>query len=155
SRFWAVLIGIEEYTSYPLRGCVPDVQLMEKYLTEDLGMPSNCIQCLVGSKEHLSPEDPTYPSHAHIVGALLSLITNPEILYGDNIIIYYSGHGLCQHGMGEDDELECIETLCPINCDTWGEDGKNVPDLSDREFNAILSLISQAKGFCITIILDC
>ncbi|KAK0207446.1 peptidase C14, caspase domain-containing protein [Armillaria fumosa] len=156
SRFWAVLIGINEYTSYPLRGCVPDVQLMEKYLTEDLGMPSNRIQLLVGSEEHLSPEDSINPSRAHIVGALLSLITNPEIAYGDNIIIYYSGHGsYYQYNTGEDDEPECIETLCPIDRDTLGEDGKPVPDISDREFNVILSLISQAKGHHITVILDC
>lgn len=50
---------------------------MEKYLTKDLGVPSNRIQLLLGSKEHMSPGDPMYPSHAHIVGALLSLITNP------------------------------------------------------------------------------
>ncbi len=41
---------------------------MEKYLTKDLGVPSNRIQLLLGSKKNLSPEDPTYPSRAHIVG---------------------------------------------------------------------------------------
>ncbi len=66
---------------------------MERYLTEDLGMPRNRIQLLLGSKENLSPEDPTYPSRAHIIGILLSLITNSNIARGDNIIVYYSGHG--------------------------------------------------------------
>ncbi|KAK0207495.1 peptidase C14, caspase domain-containing protein, partial [Armillaria fumosa] len=153
---WAILIGINEYTSYPLRGCVSDVRLMEKYLTEDLGVPTNRIQLLVGSKEHLSPEDPIYPSRANIVGALLSLITNPEITYGDNIIIYYSGHGsYYPYHTEEDDETEYIETLCPIDRDTPGENGAPVPDISDRELNTILSLISQAKGQCITVIFDC
>ncbi|KAK0219278.1 caspase domain-containing protein [Armillaria nabsnona] len=156
SRFWAVLIGINEYASYPLRGCVPDAQLMEKYLTEDLGMPSDRIQLLLGSNEHKSPEDPVNPSRAHIVGALLSLLTNPGIVYGDNIIIYYSGHGsYYPHHTEEDDASEYIETICPIDRDTLGENGKPVPDISDREFNTILSLISQAKGHCITVILDC
>ncbi|SJL17908.1 uncharacterized protein ARMOST_21476 [Armillaria ostoyae] len=156
SRFWAVLIGINEYASYPLRGCVPDARLMEKFLTKDLGVPSDRIQLLLGSKEHTSHKDPVYPSRARIVGALLSLITNPEIAYGDNIIIYYSGHGsYYPPHTEEDDEPEYIETLCPIDRDTLGENGKPVPDISDREFNTILSLISRAKGHCITVILDC
>ncbi|KAK0505606.1 hypothetical protein EDD18DRAFT_1045431, partial [Armillaria luteobubalina] len=156
SRFWAVLIGINEYASYPLQGSVPDVQLMEKYLTEDLGMPGNHIQLLLGSKEELSPEDPMYPSHAHITDTLLSLITNPEIVHGDNIIIYYSGHGSYYlHYMGEEDEVEYIETFCPIDHDTPGENGNPVPDISDQELNTILSLIAQAKGHQITVILDC
>ncbi|KAK0505478.1 caspase domain-containing protein [Armillaria luteobubalina] len=156
SRFWAVLIGIDEYASYPLRGCVSDVQLMEKYLTEDLGVPSNRIQLLLGSKEHLSPQDPIYPSRAHIVNTLLSLIKNSKIAHDDNIIVYYSGHGsYYPYNTGEDDEPEYIETLCPIDRDTPGEDGEPVPDISDRELNTILSLISHAKGHCITVILDC
>ncbi len=156
SKFWAVLIGINEYASYPLRGCVPDAQLVEKYLVENLGVPRNRIQLLLGSKEYTSPEDPMYPSRAHVVGALLSLITNPEITPGDNIIIYYSGHGSYYPPHTEEDgHTDYTETLCPIDRDTPGEDGKPVPDISDRELNTILSLISRTKGHRITVILDC
>ncbi len=133
--------------SYPLRGCVPDAQLVEKYLVENLGVPRNRIQLLLGSKEYTSPEDPMYPSRAHVVGALLSLITNPEITPGDNIIIYYSGHGSYYPPHTEEDgHTDYTETLCPIDRDTPGEDGKPVPDISDRELNTILSLISRTKG---------
>lgn len=156
SRFWAVLIGIDEYASYPLRGCVPDIQLMEKYFTEDLSVPRNRIQLLVGSNEHLSPRDSMNPSRAHILAALLSLVTNPEIAYGDNIIIYFSGHGSSYPpGTKGDSEADYIQALCPIDRDTPGENGKPVPDISDREFNTILSLISRVKGHNITVILDC
>ncbi|KAK0460809.1 peptidase C14, caspase domain-containing protein, partial [Armillaria novae-zelandiae] len=152
----AVLIGINEYPSYPLRGCVPDIQLMEKFLTEDLGVPSNRIQLLVGSKDHTSVDDPLCPSRVHIIDALLSLITNSEIAYNDNIIIYYSGHGSYYPPHPEEDsETDYIETLSPIDRDTLGEDGKHVPDISDRELNTILSLICRAKGHRITVILDC
>ncbi|KAK0467496.1 peptidase C14, caspase domain-containing protein, partial [Armillaria novae-zelandiae] len=153
---WVVLIGINAYATYPLRGCVPDVQLMEKYLTEDLGVPVDRIQLLVGSEEHQSLGDPTCPSRAHIVGTLLSLITNAEIAYDDNIIIYYSGHGSYYPPHTEEDsETDYIETLSPIDRDTLGDDGNHVPDISDREFNTILFLISRAKGHRITVILDC
>ncbi len=129
---------------------------MEKCLTEDLDVPRSRIQLLVGSNEHTSREDPMTPSRSHIISALLSIITNPEIAYGDNIIIYYSGHGsYYPPHTEEDEETGYIETLCPIDRDTLGENGKPVPDISDREFNTILSLISRAKGHCITVILDC
>ncbi|KAK0207442.1 hypothetical protein IW262DRAFT_1498642 [Armillaria fumosa] len=141
SRFWAVLIGINEYPSYPLRGCACPVIVFSSLLDPR----STCLL-----KIQLTPPVPT--SSVPFSG----LITNPEIAYGDNIIIYYSGHGsYYQYNTGEDDEPECIETLCPIDRDTLGEDGKPVPDISDREFNVILSLISQAKGHHITVILDC
>ncbi|KAK0472109.1 hypothetical protein IW261DRAFT_1304566, partial [Armillaria novae-zelandiae] len=155
SRFYAVLIGIDEYASYQLQGCVSDVRLMEKYLTEHLGVPRNRIQLLVGSTEHKFPADPMYPSHTHITGTLLSIIDNSEILDGNNIIIYYSGHGSCYPFKGKDDETEYIESLCPIDRDTAGDDGKSVTDISDQELNAILKQISQVKGHRITVILDC
>ncbi|KAK0467507.1 hypothetical protein IW261DRAFT_1519662 [Armillaria novae-zelandiae] len=129
---------------------------MEKFLTEDLGIPSNRIQLLIGSKEHTSINDPICPTRAHIVSVLLSLITNPEIAFNDNIIIYYSGHGSYYPPQTEEGfETDYIETLSPIDRDTPDEDGKHVPDISDREFNTILFLISQAKGHRITVILDC
>ncbi|KAK0457093.1 caspase domain-containing protein [Desarmillaria tabescens] len=155
-RFYATLIGIDKYPSFPLNGCVSDVRLMKKYLTKDLGVPHDRIQLLLGCEEHTSPEDPMCPSRAHIIDALLSIVTNPQIEYGDNIIIYYAGHG--SYYPPERGETlivnEYIDTLCPIDRDIVN-DGKPVPDISDREFNTILTLISRAKGDHITVILDC
>ncbi|KAK0444184.1 hypothetical protein EV421DRAFT_497062 [Armillaria borealis] len=128
---------------------------MKQYLTEDLGVPRERIQLFLGSKEHISPADPMNPSRTHIMDALLSIIHNPEILYGDNIIIYYSGHGSCYPFEEKGNDIEYIEALCPIDRDTIGDDGQPIPDISDREFNTILTLISRAKGHCITVILDC
>ncbi len=128
---------------------------MEKYLTEDIGVPPNRIQLLLGSKEHTSSADPMNPSRANIIDALLSIIDNPEILYGDKIVIFYSGHGSSYPFEREGDALKYIEALCPIDRDTIGDDGKSVPDISDREFNTILKQISQVKGQHITVILDC
>ncbi|KAK0222824.1 peptidase C14, caspase domain-containing protein, partial [Armillaria nabsnona] len=152
---YAVLIGIDKYASYPLQGCVSDVRLMEKYLSEHLHVPTNRIQLLLGSTEHTSPGDLMYPSRANIINALLSIIGNPGILVGDNIIIFYSGHGSRYPFEGKGDRIEYIEALCPIDRDTIGDDGKPVPDISDREFNTILTQISRVKGHRITVILDC
>ncbi|KAK0193379.1 caspase domain-containing protein [Armillaria mellea] len=155
SRFYAIFIGVNEYASDPLQGCISDVRLMEQYLTENLGVPRNRIQVLLGSKEHTSGGCSMYPSRANIVDALLSMISNPEILYGDNIVIFYSGHGSSYAFEREGDGIKFIEALCPIDRDTLGDDGKPVADISDREFNAILTQISRVKGDCITVILDC
>ncbi len=35
------------------------------------------------------------------------------------------------------------------------ENGVTIPDISDKEFNSILSQISRSKGHHITVILDC
>ncbi|SJL17885.1 uncharacterized protein ARMOST_21452 [Armillaria ostoyae] len=139
-----------------------------KYLIDDLGMPRERIQLLLGSKEHTSPDDPMYPSRTHITDMLFSLIDNPEIEERDNIIIYFSGHGssypCSSYYDVEKPDLETeisfsgtgyIKALCPIDRDTCDTNGKPVPDISDREFNTILTLISQAKGHHITVILDC
>ncbi|SJL17883.1 uncharacterized protein ARMOST_21450 [Armillaria ostoyae] len=169
SRFWAVIIGIDEYThAQRLQCCVSDAQLFEEYLMGDLGMPKERIQLLLGSKEYTSPDDPMYPSHTHITDMLFSLIDNPEIEERDNTIIYYSGHGSsypCSsyHDVEKPDlEMEIsfsgtgyIKALCPINRDTCDTNGKPVPDISDQEFNMILTLISRSKGHHITVILDC
>ncbi|KAK0437903.1 uncharacterized protein EV420DRAFT_154423 [Desarmillaria tabescens] len=166
SQFWAVLIGIDEYASYPLLGCVSDARLMEKYLIENLDVPGDRIQLLLGSTEHTSSDHPMNPSRTRIIHTLLSIIGNSQIKYGDNIIIYYAGHGSCYpctEGLynEEDDEKLAveetgfIEALCPIDRDTVDSNGVPIPDISDRELNTILTLISQAKGSRITVILDC
>ncbi|KAK0462290.1 uncharacterized protein EV420DRAFT_1222058, partial [Desarmillaria tabescens] len=168
SRFWAVIIGIDQYAYGALRGCVSDAQLFERYLSGDLCVPRERIQLLLGSTEHDSLDDPVYPSRAHIINMLLSFIKNPYIEKGDNIIIYYAGHGSsyeCSEYQDVDNpEYEeeisfastgYIEALCPIDRDTCDADGNPVPDISDRELNTILTLISRAKGHHITVILDC
>ncbi|KAK0470400.1 peptidase C14, caspase domain-containing protein, partial [Desarmillaria tabescens] len=137
-----------------LNGCISDALLMEKYLTKDLGVPKEHIEVLIGPKEHASTRDQKYPTYANIISALLGLINDSEIAYGDNIVIYFAGHG--SYYPPEEDGDEYIEALCPIDRDILDANGANpVPDISDREFNTILRLISQAKGPHITVILDC
>ncbi|KAK0231798.1 caspase domain-containing protein [Armillaria nabsnona] len=92
SRFWAVIIGIDAYRTHPLYGCVADALLMQEYLEKDLGVPSDRIQRLLGMK-HTPCDDPFYPSRQNITRMLCSLIDNPRIKQGDNIVIYFAGHG--------------------------------------------------------------
>ncbi|KAK0213817.1 caspase domain-containing protein [Armillaria fumosa] len=166
SKFWAVIIGIDVYDSYPLRGCVSDALLVEEYLKLDLGVPQEQIRLLLGS-EHASTTDPSFPTRVNIVKTLLDLVSNPLIRNGDNIIIYFSGHGSSYSSSDYFDLLDeadespravdgsNIEAICPIDRDAIDTCGLPVPDISDREINAILHQISHNKGHRITLILDC
>ncbi|PBL01664.1 hypothetical protein ARMGADRAFT_908116, partial [Armillaria gallica] len=157
-QFWAVLIGIDAYTRCPLQGCVSDALSIKEFLTEGLGVPENHIKCLLGSNyRYFSHPKPT-PSRANIVDTLYSLANNPEIVRGDNIIIYYAGRSSRYYCTKHDHESRCdncpIEALCPIDCDTQDADGNWIPGISDRELNVLFGLICRAKGENITFIVD-
>ncbi len=108
---------------------------MEGYLVKDLGVPKRRIQRLLGPTEHRSLNDSLFPSRANIISSLLSLVQNPEITMGDNIIIYFSGHGSCyspsdlDHNAG----MGSIEALCPIDREDLDANGPPIPDISDRD----------------------
>ncbi|PBK65085.1 hypothetical protein ARMSODRAFT_866951, partial [Armillaria solidipes] len=153
----AVLIGINVYPSSDctmLHGCVNDVKKMAKFLTEDLGVPNDHIQCLLGASSQSWPTLST-PTRINIIDTLLNLSMKPEIQYDDNIIIYFAGHASsykCSEYYieGGASAEGYIEALCPMD----RTDG-NIPDISDREINTILTEISRTKGRHITFILDC
>ncbi|KAK0470893.1 hypothetical protein IW261DRAFT_1305246, partial [Armillaria novae-zelandiae] len=164
SRFWAVLIGIDGYNRFPLRGCVSDALLVEEYLKEEICVPQERIQRLLGSLD-TSSEDPSFPSRTNIVDTLLGLVDNPQIEIGDHIIIYFAGHGSGYYpneyhiGYAEDNRSlggidASIEAICPIDRDAIGSDGLRIPDISDREINSIFQQISRSKGNQITFFLD-
>ncbi|KAK0227274.1 peptidase C14, caspase domain-containing protein [Armillaria nabsnona] len=191
NHFWAVLIGIDGYSSSPLRGCVADVEKMKEFLTADLGVPEDHIQRLVSTQtspkpisttSHLAGKFKSYigrlsnetspsqeqhadhaansPTRANIIETLLNLSVNDRIQDGDNIIIYFSGHGSsyrCSdyYKKGSVESKGRIEALCPVDRAPGNSFRDSVPDISDREFNTILTEISRTKGHHITCILDC
>ncbi|KAK0460741.1 uncharacterized protein EV420DRAFT_1478486 [Desarmillaria tabescens] len=146
-RIWAIGIGIDGYPSYPLRGCVADALAIKQYYIEDLLVPKERIEHLLrpANDSDGSTNDPI-PSRKNILSALRNTITNPDIKYGDPIIIFFAGHG----------------SRYPLSDDDYDPDffdgprsGAFVPDITDREINTILSQISRTKGHRITFILDC
>ncbi|KAK0205944.1 peptidase C14, caspase domain-containing protein, partial [Desarmillaria ectypa] len=157
SRFWAVLIGIDAYETSPLRGCVSDVLMMENYFVSDLGVPKERIQRLLGSTEHRTFKNSSVPTRANIIETLLNLVHDPKIEMGDNIIIYFLGHGSCYSPSDFDHtaEIGSIEALCPMDREDLDADGAPIADISDREINSILKEVSRNKGNHITFILDC
>ncbi len=162
-----MLIGIDGYPYYPLHGCVSDAKLMERYLIDDLGVPSNRIQLLLGtSGVEVNPDlGIISPTRANIIRTLYSLIDNCNIKRGDNIVVYFAGHGAryaareyYRSRIPPDASLASIrpmEALCPMDRTDLDATGLPIPDISDREINAIFTQISLTKGHAITLILDC
>ncbi len=70
---------------------------MEDFLINDLLVPKDRIQRLLGlssedTRVHSVPDN-SIPTRRNIVETLWSLVDNPKISPGDNIIIHFSGHG--------------------------------------------------------------
>ncbi len=128
---------------------------MKEFLTKVLGVPEGRIQCLLSPNPTPCPD----PERKNIIDTLLNLSTNPEIQHGDNIIIYFSGHGSSYelsdfYEAGDIAAEGSIEALCPVDRTASGTES-SIPDISDREINIILAEIAHAKGNHITLILDC
>ncbi|PBK70853.1 hypothetical protein ARMSODRAFT_955602 [Armillaria solidipes] len=165
SRFWAVLIGVDGDPHYPLHGCVSDAELMEKYLVEDLGVPSDRIQRLLGPTGGQTTDGSISPTHANILKTLYSLIGNTDILPGDNIIVYFAGNGArydaeeyYRNRVPPEFSLASIRplnALCPLDRAARDDNGFEILDISVREIEAIFTQISLEKGHKITLILDC
>lgn len=78
-----------------------------------------------------------------------------SIQFGDNILVHFSGHGASYDakvffstGVSS---VGPIEAICPSDRTI----NRDIPDISDRELNLILSEVRDAKGENITFIADC
>ncbi|PBK91745.1 hypothetical protein ARMGADRAFT_481660 [Armillaria gallica] len=164
-QFWAVVIGIDEYpiAQDALYGCVCDATNVFKYLTTNMGVPEDHVKLLLGPQPS-NMCNILRPTRATIINTLLALSTDPQINKGDNIIIYYAGHGTVYHCRDHPAfasgpyASDTIEALCPMDRNTIEANNDNckpIPDISDRELYTILGEICRTKGHHITVILDC
>ncbi|KAK0473815.1 hypothetical protein EDD18DRAFT_1368514 [Armillaria luteobubalina] len=113
----------------------------------------------ITSEEQRTYESMIRPTRKNIIDMLLKLSTNHQIQHGNNIIIYFSGHGStysCSdiYPAGSIADTGAIEALCPMDCTPSDSSHISTPDISDHEFNIILAEISRTKGHHITCILD-
>ncbi|PBK72063.1 hypothetical protein ARMSODRAFT_853472, partial [Armillaria solidipes] len=75
-----------------------------------------------------------------------------EIDPGDNILIYFAGRGASYNCANHFLKPKCdtnicpVEALCSLDRNTLDARGRYVPDISDRELNALFTEISQVKG---------
>ncbi|KAK0232352.1 hypothetical protein EDD85DRAFT_970834 [Armillaria nabsnona] len=153
----AVIISIDAYPRYPLYGCVSDAELMEKYFVEDLGVPKDRIQRLLDPIGQKTADSSTSPTRANIIRTLYSLIDNPAIMRGDNIVVYFAGNGAfydaqeyyCDKVPPEVSiaSMRSIQALCPMDHGASDDTGSEIPDISVREIDAIVTQISQPQDY--------
>jgi len=104
-KLFALLIGIDCYLEnrlpdggyYPsLGGCVRDINHIQNFLKERLGLPNDQIVKLTASKgqadekEPIEPKD-QWPTYKNMVDAFKKLTQTAEP--GDQVYVHYSGHG--------------------------------------------------------------
>ncbi|PBK65533.1 hypothetical protein ARMSODRAFT_872231, partial [Armillaria solidipes] len=134
---------------------VSDAKMVVEYLTSDLHVPGNHIQLLLST----SIEECNRVSSCCDFAAILGLSTNTDIQHGENILIYFAGHGTtyeCADYYQKETAaaLGTIEALCPMDRGPKPT-ATGIPDISDREINTILAEIAKKKGNHTTFILDC
>ncbi|PBK82915.1 hypothetical protein ARMGADRAFT_1089818 [Armillaria gallica] len=163
----AIIIGIDAYNNPwdSLHGCISDALNFKDYLAKDLKVPVEKIQLLLSrNSEHTTCTNVvgstsaghirrSIPTRSNIVSALVGISENTKIGWGDNTIVFFSGHGTCypctMYFMDMIGGQGNVEALCPMD---WG---LTTPDISDREMNIILKQICHSKGHRITVFLDC
>jgi len=133
----AFLVGINKYSSAPLNGCVNDVLLMYKILSEKFGFNTNDINIITDQQA----------TKSNIISGLQKLTSN--LTPNDTILFHYSGHGsqvIVNDWTNNPEPDGRDEILCPYDLD-WND------PLRDNDLNSIFKNIP--KGVKSIILLDC
>lgn len=145
-KFRALLIGIDNYATQPLSGCVNDIDQVQSFLIDKLSVPSECIRRLDAPYDPLNRNPiaaDRLPNYENIANGLRALASK-EVSRGDRVFIYYSGHGSYEKIPQAE---SYFEGLVPV-------DHEEVGLLFDVELNQFLQDIAERSGD-LTVILDC
>lgn len=136
----ALLIGIDRYQYVsPLVGTVNDVRQMESYVSSHLGFNDQDVRLLLD-------EDAT---RDNIMAAIRDwLIDGTE--QGDDVLLYYSGHGFQQPDENADEADRLDETLVPVDV-TIDVDGIPQGMITDDE---VAILLAQLTGRRVHVVID-
>ena len=156
--YHVLLIGIDAYKSKPLKGCVNDIDSIQRLLIDRAKIPTSQITRLVSPHPTYVPDTTVRAdeaTRANIVAALARL-GSADVAPTDRVLIYYAGHGT---RLEVDDGgtsafrgtiTRFREALVPVD---GSLEGPTV--LFDFELNALLADISRRTNGAVTVILDC
>ncbi|RHZ62536.1 uncharacterized protein CDV56_102438 [Aspergillus thermomutatus] len=153
-KYYAILIGIDDYAEKPLKGCVRDVQAIKACLESQLGGLVD-IQMLTASPTNNTPNPPAgkdstlCPTHANVVASMGKCISLARA--GDFIYIHYSGHGTRKPPSGEFSNTSTGDLALSLH--TGGEEA-NGRHLWGFELATFLQRL-VSKGVVATLVLDC
>lgn len=147
-----LLIGIDNYASRPLAGCVNDIDLIEGLLLDPpgIGVPAERMRVTrLAARRQGLPDRSRFaaetlaPTHANILAAFDTL-AGPTVTPEDRVLIYYSGHG----GQQQWTTRAWHESIVPVD----------EQHIFDDELNARLHAIAKTAGgktVDLTVVLDC
>ena len=136
----ALLIGIDRYQHVsPLIGTVNDVHVMKSYISSHLGFDDRDTRMLLDGEATRDN--------------ILSMIEDWLIAgtrEGDDVFLYYSGHGFQQPDENADEADRLDETLVPVDV-TVGADGVPRGMIADDE---VAALLAQLPGRRVHVVID-
>lgn len=150
---YAILIGINNYAEYPLRGCWTDVESIQSHLQATLG---NALRTqLLGSQdENDQPGLPscdglaTWPSIDNLESAFKEVANQAKP--GSFVYIHYSGHGTRRKGSGSHADTQAGNLALVLLAK-----GSNEPRYLPGSRLAVLLNEMVEKNLVVTLALDC
>jgi hypothetical protein len=145
SRVLALVVGIDDYPTRPLSGCVNDALAIRQVLLDKLRAADEDVVTL------LAPHPGRTDLPKHELATAKQLRSELEALgrrarKDDRVFIYYSGHGGAQLVGGA--RVRQVESLLPCDYTLPGS------QIFDTELNALLTRLVQSAPQ-LTMILDC
>jgi hypothetical protein len=127
----ALIVGINNYPSAPLNGCINDVNDVANFLVGKCGFA-------MGDVRLLTDERATTAGIKERLGWLMT-----GLRAGDRVLFHYSGHGVqmpTRNTAGEVDGLD--EAICPVDFD-WSDERA----IRDKEFNKLFATVPDGVEF--------
>lgn len=153
ATYHVLLIGVDNYPGHELRGCVNDIDAVQRVLLERLKIPSACIRRLVSplpGTQHETTVAEQKATTANIRAALAELGSDC-VKPGDRVFIYYSGHGKRVVVERPDGLTFQREALVPVDFESPQGDETF---LFDFEINRLLAAIATRTS-SVAVVLDC
>ncbi|MEM1322795.1 MAG: caspase family protein [Bacteroidota bacterium] len=139
----ALLVGVNDYSRYPLRGCVNDVNDMINFLSEDCREQNIAFDPVV-----LLNEEATRPNIIHYFLTHLG-----KSLKGDQLLFYFSGHGtrrLAPSQFWHNSPNHFFESIVCYN-----QKDEDICDIADKELSFLIYHVMQHCSTPIVMIIDC
>jgi hypothetical protein len=149
SIYHALLVGIDDYAVKPLRGCVNDVDAIERQLLR-AGVPAERIRRLTSPAKSGPTRIPTRPATLANIRAELAELGSELVKPGDRVFIFFSCHGTFGIVGGARGRTFRREVLVPIDFEVDGR----YQFLPDYELNEALGKIAT-RTRSVAVVLDC
>lgn len=144
---YALLVGINAYSTSPLSGCINDVKAVEAWLQNSFGDNSSPVQLRI---KRITDEDIIQPTRQNIIDGFKFFVDAVE---GDICLFYYSGHGsftvapeaFWTERDGLLESFVCIDSRLPGGS-----------DLTNKEMGYLIAkTLESKKGVHFVAITDC